>query len=347
MESNPKYSNKKKKSYVDIYSIKEKKNKKGYIGKIFSIIFFVIIGIFGSGMIYIYNVINSFNYDDLSSEDDTSEFSQSQNDTEENIDNSHIQTDNMVLNVLLLGIDGTTKDDKGRSDSILVASLDLRNKKIKITSIMRDTWVKIPGHSNDRINAAYSLGGPKLTIDTIERNLGIMIDRYVAVNFEEFSKVIDNLGGIDIELTASEVSYVNAHASDKQKLQGSGMKHLTGSQALQHARNRDSSGSDYDRTQRQRNVIVAVINKLKQANMLQITKMVSDIAPMVTTNLKTSEITKLSRNALTYLNFETQQFRIPTNDNVKSETIDHKMVLVISDLNKARKDLNKFIYSKE
>lgn len=347
MGSNPKHSNKGKKSYVDIYSIKEKKSKKRYIGKIFSILFFVIIGIVGSGMIYIYNVINSFNYDDLSNDNDTSEISQSQNDNDKNIDNSDIQTDNMVLNVLLLGIDGTSKDDKGRSDSILVASLDLRNKKIKITSIMRDTWVKIPGYSSDRINAAYSLGGPKLTIDTIERNLGIVIDRYVAVNFEEFSKVVDNLGGIDIELTASEVSYINAHASDKQKLKGSGMKHLTGSQALQHARNRDSSGSDYDRTQRQRNVIVAGINKLKQANLLQITKMVSDIAPMVTTNLKTSEITKLSSNALTYLNFETQQFRIPTNDNVKSETIDHKMVLVISDLNKAKKDLNKFIYEKE
>ena len=344
MGSNPKHSNNGKKSYVDIYSIKEKKSKKRYIGKIFSILFFVIIGIVGSGMIYIYNVINSFNYDDLSNDNDTSEISPDQSNSDKNSD---IQTDDMILNVLLLGIDGTSKDDKGRSDSILVVSLDLRNKKIKITSIMRDTWVKIPGHSSDRINAAYSLGGPKLTIDTIERNLGIAIDRYVAVNFEEFSKVVDNLGGIDIELTASEVSYINSHASDKQKLKGSGMKHLTGSQALQHARNRDSSGSDYDRTQRQRNVIVAGINKLKQANLLQITKMVSDIAPMVTTNLKTSEITKLSRNALTYLNFETQQFRIPTNDNVKSETIDHKMVLVISDLNKAKKDLNKFIYERE
>ncbi len=342
MGSNLKHSNNGKRSYVDIYSIKEKKSKKRYIGKIFSILFFVIIGIVGSGMIYIYNVINSFNYDDLSNDNDTSE-----NSPDQSSDNSNIRTSNMVLNVLLLGIDGTSKDDKGRSDSILVASLDLRNKKIKITSIMRDTWVKIPGYSSDRINAAYSLGGPKLAIDTIERNLGIVIDRYVAVNFEEFSKVVDNLGGIDIELTASEVSYINSHAPDKQKLEGSGMKHLTGSQALQHARNRDSSGSDYDRTQRQRNVIVAGINKLKKTNLLQITKIVSDIAPMVTTNLKTSEITKLSSNALTYLNFETQQFRIPTNDNVKSETIDHKMVLVISDLNKAKQDLSKFIYEKE
>lgn len=276
MGTNPKHSNKDKKTYVDIYSIKEKKSKKKYIGKIFSVLFFVIIGIVGSGMIYIYNVINSFNYDDLSNDNDTSEISEDQNNYKSSNDGD-IQTDNMVLNVLLLGIDGTSKNDKGRSDSILVASLDLRHKKIKITSIMRDTWVKIPGYNSDRINSAYSLGGPKLTIDTIERNLGIMIDRYVAVNFEEFSKVVDNLGGIDIELTASEVSYVNSHSPDKQKLKGSGMKHLTGSQALQHARNRDSSGSDYDRTQRQRNVIVAGINKLKGANLLQITKMVSEI----------------------------------------------------------------------
>ena len=343
MGTKPRHLNKGNKSYVDIYSMKEKKNKKRYIGKLLSVLFFVAMGIVGSGMIYIYNVINSFNYDDLSDDNDISE--SSQDDKNNNSDDT--QTDNMVLNVLLLGIDGTSKNDRGRSDSILVVSLDLRYKKIKITSIMRDTWVKIPGYSNDRINSAYSLGGPKLTIDTIERNFGVVIDRYVAVNFEEFSKIVDNLGGIDIELTSSEVSYINSHASDKQKLKGSGIKHLTGSQALQHARNRDSSGSDYDRTQRQRNVIVAGINKLKQANLLQITKIVSDIAPMVTTNFKTSEITKLSSKALTYLNFETDQFRIPTNDNVKSETIDHKMVLVIRDLNKVKKDLNKFIYEKE
>ena len=346
MRNNPKNSSRDKKSYVDIYSMSGKENKKKYIGKILSVLFFVIMGVIGSGMIYVYNIINSFNYDDLSSDNETPESIEgSGNDGTGN--EGDIQTDNMVLNVLLLGIDGTSKNDKGRSDTILVASLDLRHKKIKITSIMRDTWVKIPGYSSDRINSAYSLGGPKLTIDTIERNLGLAIDRYIAVNFEEFSKVIDNLGGIDIELTASEVSYINVHASDKQKLKGSGMKHLTGSQALQHARNRDSVGSDYDRTQRQRNVIVAGIDKLKGANLLQITKIVSDVAPMVRTNLKTSEITKLSKNALKYLNFETEQFRIPTNDNVKGQMISGKSVLVISNMNKAKKDLNKFIYEND
>ena len=154
------------------------------------------------------------------------------------------------------------------------------------------------------------------------------------------------MGGIDIELTANEVSYINTYSPEKKKLKGSGMKHLTGLQALHHARNRNSAGSDYDRTQRQRNVILAVINKLKEVNLIQITKMVSDIAPTVTTNFRTSEITKLTSKATTYLNFPTEQFRLPTNDNVKGETIDRKMVLVIKDLNKAKKDLNKFIYER-
>jgi LCP family protein required for cell wall assembly len=335
--TSPRHSNKKEKFYVDICSIEEKKSRRWHIVKIFSAIFFVIVGIIGCGMVYIYIVINSFNYDDLSSGNDnyTTEISDNQSDT-----------GNMILNVLLLGIDGVSKGDKGRSDSILIVSLNLRHKKIKIASIMRDTWVKIPGYSNDRINSAYSLGGPKLTIDTVERNFGIGIDRYVSVNFDEFSKVVDNFGGIDIKLTASEVAYINANAADKQKLKGSGIKHLSGSQTLQYARDRDSPGSDYDRTERQRNVIVAGINELKRANLLQFTKIVSDIAPMVTTNFKISEITKLSGNASTYLDFETEQFRIPSDDNVESKTIDQKMVLVIKDLGKAKKDLDEFIYEK-
>ncbi|MDR1627685.1 MAG: LCP family protein [Oscillospiraceae bacterium] len=321
-----------------MFILLKKRTAKKNISEKYFILFFAVIGAIGCGMIYIYNVINSFNYDDLSSDSD--------NDTTEISDNQS-DADNMVLNVLLLGIDGVSKGDKGRSDSILIVSLNRRHKKIKIASIMRDTWVKIPGYSNDRINSAYSLGGPKLTIDTVERNFGIGIDRYVSVNFDEFSKVVDNLGGIDIELTASEIAYINAHAADKQKLKGSGTQHLSGSQTLQYARDRDSPGSDYDRTERQRNIIVAGINKLKQANLLQLTKIVSDIAPMVTTNFKTSEITQLSSNALTYLDFETEQFRIPSDDNVESKTIDQKMVLVIKDLGKAKKDLRKFLCIKE
>lgn len=328
-----------KKDYIDISSGKRSYNISIRWGKLFSIIFFLILGIFGGALIYTYNMLYSFNYQELEigSTEDESQFGYSDN-------NDAFINDNMILNVLLLGTDSQSAGDGGRSDTILLLSLDARHKKLKIISLMRDLWVKIPGHSQDRLNAAYAYGGAKLTIDTIKNNFGIKTDRYALVDFDNFAHIVDSIGGIDINLTSAETSYINKNSKDKNILKGSGKMHLNGAQALTHSRNRDSIGSDYDRTERQRNVIMAIFDKAKTLNIGQITKLISTVAPMVTTNLKSSEIARLASNALNYLKFSVEQFRLPTDDNVKNETINHKMVLVISDAKKAKQDILKFIY---
>ena len=331
--------------YIDISSGLEPEPMRIPWKKVFSVAFFALVGVAGGAMIYIYNTLNSFNYDDFSDSPDTNfSYNGEQQNTSATKGEDDLISDNMVLNVMLLGTDKQSVNDKGRSDTMLIVSLDMRHKKVKITSIMRDIWVKIPDHYTDRINTAYSLGGPKLAIETVERNFGIHIDRYASVDFDGFANIVDKLGGIDIELTASEVDYINKYSGDKHTLKGSGMKHLTGLQALHHARNRNSAGSDYDRTERQRNVIITIMNKMKTADLVQITGIISELAPMITTNFKSSEIAKLAANSLTYLNFEFLQFRLPTDDNVRNETIDQKMVLVINDMTKARKDIANFIY---
>lgn len=338
------YSNEpnKHEGYVDIYSSERKKEKKKNrisAAKVISFIFFAIIGVIGGLMLYAYNTLNSFNYDDLNS-------GNNQTIATENDSGEDLLNDKMVLNVMLIGSDSMSVGDHGRSDSLLVMSLDIRHKKIKITSLMRDIWVNIPGHGKDRFNAAYAYGGPKLTIETIQKNFGIYIDRYAVVDFDGFSKIIDALGGIDIELTATECAYINTYSGDKHTLKGSGVKHLTGLQALHYSRDRNSIGSDYDRTERQRNVIKTVINKMKTANLAQITEIISTIGPMITTNFKPSEISRLAASSLTYLNYPLEEFRLPTDDNVRNETYDQKMVLVINDMVKAKSDLSQFIYEK-
>ncbi len=330
--------------YVDVYSVERKREKKRSrvsAAKIISFTFFLIIGMIGSLMLYAYKTLHSFNYDDLGVTKNNSEITGNEPDPNEQLIN-----DKMVLNVMLIGSDSMSVGDHGRSDSLLVVSLDIRHKKIKITSIMRDIWVSIPGYGSDRINAAYAYGGPKLSIETIEKNFGIYIDRYAVVDFKGFSKIIDTLGGIDLELTAAESSYINIYSKDKHTLKGSGLKHLTGLQALNYARDRNSIGSDYDRTMRQRNVIKAIVNKLKTANLAQITEIISALGPMVTTNFKPSEISRLTSSSLTYLNYPLEEFRLPTNENVRSETYDQKSVLVINNMARAKSDLFQFIYEK-
>lgn len=330
--------------YIDIYSSEKKKERKKNrisLSKILFCVFFVCVGIIGNIMIYAYVTLKSFNYEQNFETQDIN------NNSELLINNTgNLLNDNMVLNVLLIGSDSMSAGDGGRSDSMLILSLNMHTKKIKITSIMRDIWIDIPGHNKDRINASYALGGCKLTIDTIHRNFGIYIDRYACVDFNGFSKIIDSLDGIDINLTSQECAYINKHANIKNnKLEvSSGVKHLTGIQALQHARNRDSIGSDYDRTSRQRQVIKSVIEKLKTANITKITELVSDLAPLVSTNFRQSEIGRLIFSSLEYLKYTVEEFRIPTDDNVRNETYSQKMVLVINNLSKTKEDLKKFIY---
>lgn len=328
--------------YVDIYSSERKRQRRknrGSILKVFYTLFFLILGTIGGLMIYAYRMLNSFNYQDLDTREDSTVM--------QDDDGNDLINDKMILNIMLIGSDSMSVGDHGRSDSLLILSLDMRHKKIKVTSLMRDIWLKIPGHGQDRFNAAYAYGGPKLTIETIEKNFGIYIDRYAVVDFDGFSKIIDALGGIDLELTSAECSYINKYSGDRHTLKGSGMKHLTGLQALHYSRDRNSIGSDYDRTSRQRNVIRTVINKLKTANISQISNLISKIGPMVTTDLKSAEISRLATKAPTYLSYPVEEFRLPTNDNVKSETIDQKDVLVIPNMEKAKCDLSNFIHESD
>ena len=327
--------------YVDIYSSEKKKVRRSRIPvlRILSFLFFLCLGIIGGAMIYGYNTLHSFNYEEV--EPETTQ------EVKKEAEELGLLNDNMVLNILLIGSDSMSTGDHGRSDSLMVLSLNTRSKKIKVTSIMRYLWVDIPKFGKDRMNAAYAYGGSKLTIDTVQKNFGVLIDRYVCVDFEGFAKIVDSLGGIDMELTAAECAYINKYSGDKHTLKGAGVKHLTGLQALHHSRNRNSKGSDYDRTSRQRDVIKAIVEALKHSSVAKMTEMISVLGPMITTNFKPSEITKLAKASPTYLGYEMEEFRLPTDDNVRDETHDKKMVLAIKDLSKAKKDLKKFIYGTE
>ncbi len=321
-----------KKNYVDIYSSERKKEKflsKVDWAKVFSFTFFLILGLIGCLMLYAFKTLHSFNYDGNSAA------------IEEQDD---LVNDSMVLNVLLIGSDSMSVGDGGRSDSMILLSLDARHKKIKLTSLMRDIWVTIPGHGQDRLNASYAFGGPQLTMETIAKNFGILVDRYAVVDFEGFLKIIDILGGVDLELTADECAYINKYSQDKHTLRGSGVKHLTGLQALHYSRDRNSIGSDYDRTSRQRNLLKALVGQMKSANLAQITEVLAQIGPLVTTSFKTNEVSRMATHAMTYLKYPVEEFRLPTDDNVRNETYSGKMVLVINNTAKAKQDIYNFIY---
>lgn len=277
----------------------------------------------------------------------------------------------MVLNILLFGQDYSgSKDDYGRSDTMILLSIDNLHKKLKLTSFQRDTYVYIPGYGDDKINAAFSLGGEGLAIQTVEANYGIKVHKYATVDFDSFRKIIRILGGIDIDLNIQEIEYINAQI-DVNHQQERGLTdfleydpskpvqkiHLDGYQALWYARDRGEEnlggnpeysfdGDDWDRTQRQRKLIETIIKYLRtKASLGDLISIVNDIGPMITTNLKKSDILFLAQHMMTFIGYEMQEMTTPTDGSWRyGHTDDGQSVIVIDDWDKVHYDVAKFIF---
>lgn len=358
-----------KNNLVDISSnsqIRKVYNKKGRIKRILCIIFSVIFLIGGSGMIYVYSLLNSLNYKEI--KDDPASTSPTSSDNSGDVsgftvEDGELLQDSKVLNVMLFGEDNHGSDEHGRSDTMIMLSIDNRHKKLKLTSFQRDTYVYIPGHDYDKINSSYTLGGAKLSIQTIEANFGIKVDRYAVVDFDSFKKIIDTLGGVDIELSQDEIDYINYQMyknkqvdSPKTITDSPGVVHLNGQEALWYARNRGLSkgedgneigidGDDWDRTSRQRKLLETIFDSMRNADIGQIVSIVSSVGPLITTNLKKDEITALVTRALTYLDYDVEQYYIPEeglwyyDDNTPSGS-----VIRISDMEAQRRKFAEFVY---
>ena len=199
-----------------------------------------------------------------------------------------------IVNILLIGQDRRPGEGRARSDAMILCSFNLDKKTITMTSFMRDIYVQIPGYMDNKINAAFQLGGAELLSETIYTNFGVKIDGAVSVDFSQFKDVIDLLGGVDIELSEAEAYYLNTHDwetvdNSQWNLKG-GWNHLNGDQALSYARIRKIGNGDHERTDRQRTVLNALLKAYKNTSMTQMVLLLDDLVPMVTTNMTQKEI---------------------------------------------------------
>nr|WP_317412925.1 LCP family protein [uncultured Solibaculum sp.] len=219
-----------------------------------------------------------------------------------------------IMNVLLIGSDTRNQTNRGNSDSMIIFTVDGVHKKIKMTSIMRDIYVSIPGHKDQKINAAYSIGGPDLLMDTIEQAFDIRLDYYAIVDFAMFEDVVNKIGGVDIELTEAEANYMNRKNNpdiDQEAAVSVGLNHMDGKTALNYSRIRHLTGDDFQRTQRQRNMLRAIMDQSKDLNILELNGLVQEVLPNVTTNLSDSQILSLAMQAGSILKYPVNELRIP------------------------------------
>ena len=252
------------------------------------------------------------------------------------------------VNVLLLGLD-VLDDMSQRSDTMMIATLDYDS--VKLTSVMRDTLVDIPGHGKQKINSAYSYGGPEMAMKCVNETFGLNITNYAAVDFTTLVKIVDAVGGIKMEITPAELEQMNKNVGmsawmfrplgyDAVPMTQSGKVELNGLFALGYARIRKID-SDYMRTHRQRKVISAVIDKMKTQlwNPIMYAKLFAVLRDSVQTNLSLPELISLAEKALFAKDMQT--LRIPEDKHCQ----DNGSSIKITKPEECRSSLKAFLYS--
>lgn len=222
-----------------------------------------------------------------------------------------------ILNILLVGLDARDYDTYSRSDTMILVSYDMTTQDIKLVSFMRDNWVYLTDRGWSRINAATAYGGVGLLINTINDNFDLDIQNYVQIKFDDFKKVIDILGGVDVELTQAEIDYINGklHSDDgdwnNDITSEPGIVHLNGSQALWHCRNRSIGNSDFSRTERQRIVLSLLIEKVKTMSPTEIISLVYQMKDYVNMNIPLDTILSLVNSVVNLNDIEVESYSMP------------------------------------
>lgn len=262
--------------------------------------------------------------------------------------------DKDVFNIMLIGSDTRVSGSWGRSDTMMLISINKKTKKTVITSLLRDIYIKIPGVSlPNRLNTATAYGGPNLLLKTVQENFRIKIDKYIAVDFYSFIDIIDKLGGIELELNQSEVDIANKYIREINKLTGKdqndgllttpGIQTVTGKQALGYARNRYGGGGDFSRTNRQRIVLEKCFDKIKNQSVTKLIGLLDIILPKVTTNMKQGELFSLVLDMPTYSGYTVDSWSVPMKGAYKYMTV-RKMSVLGIDFDKCIDEMHKRIY---
>lgn len=220
---------------------------------------------------------------------------------------------NSIINIALFGVDSADVST-GRSDSIIIATIDTIHKKLKLTSVMRDSYVNISGIGNDKINHAYAFGGPQLAIKTLNENFNLNIEDFVAVNFDSLPKIIDMIGGVTVDITSEEVSHIPGISS-------AGTYNLNGAQALSYSRIRYATGGDYVRTERQRTILTKIFEKVLTINPMKYPSLLNEVLSMVQTSLDYSKILELGTEVLKMGVTTLEQERFPLDGYCQGEMI--------------------------
>lgn len=225
--------------------------------------------------------------------------------------------DKKTKNILIIGSDSRNPDSHGRSDAMMLLTINNRTKSFHLTSLMRAIYVSIPDDpdpayqkhytSKYMLNAAHTWGGARLLLKTVQRNFRVEVSRYIATDFDGFKEAIDTIGGVNIKLTAKEASHLNGQGLGPFK---EGTQLLDGKSALAYARIRKID-SDFKRMERQRKVIFSLFEKMKGSNPAKLTSTMEALMPSIKTNMTDGELMEFILGFASYSNYSFDQMMLP------------------------------------
>ncbi len=263
-----------------------------------------------------------------------------------------VMFDKDIQNVLLIGSDRRNTTDLGRSDAMMMVTIDRKHKKIKMTSFLRDLYIKIPGKYGAKLNAAYAVGGAEMLKNTIEANLGITVDKYVIVDFTAFRTVVNKIGkingkgGIKMTVTAAEARYMCSHETYgmfPRYQKGAGTYYMNGGEALNYARIRKID-SDFGRTDRQRKVLKQIVEELKSVGYMDLIGIGYSCLEYVTTDFTKAELVGLATEAAEIMGYDMKQITIPINGSYKTQNLNASTEVLAANLKVNAQKLGAFIY---
>lgn len=240
-----------------------------------------------------------------------------------------------IVNILLIGQDRREGDPRSRSDSMILCTIQKETGKLTLTSFLRDLYVQIPGYRSNRINAAYAAGGMPLLRETFRENFGIQVDGCIEVDFLQFSRLIDLVGGVEVELRQDEAETININCPGSLQ---SGRQRLSGEQALAYARIRNlDADSDFSRTNRQRKILSALLSSAQDLSFPDALTLMGELIPMISTDIKEARLLLYCAELLPVLpRITLASQRIPGDGCYTTDTIDGMSVLV-ADMEATRK----------
>lgn len=322
------------------------RKKKGSLGRKIAVTFLVLLILIGGGLFYVFGyLLNGLTMTTITKDP-----------AELGIQDG-VMSDSKITNIALFGLDARENEDVGRSDALMILTVDQRHGKLKITSILRDSEVNIDGYGSDKITHAYAYGGPELAIKTLNQNYNLDIEDYVTVNFIQMAEIVDAFGGVEINVTDDEMTEINnnlamqqaesadANIVDSDYLSQSGDLLLNGNQAVAYARIRHLDSDDV-RASRQQEVLMGLVKRLKSKNILEYPNLIRKVMPMCETSLDFGDIMGMAPFMLT--NFEMETMSIPGDEEQPYGAYNDAGAWVYRyDIAAASQHISRFIYEED